>query len=130
MRRILLVVVFVVGRALEVAAQQPPSTTISVSVVTKVINVVGFVTPEMRLDVLSQDAEPRVIVSNALVVKGNTRYDLGKNGEAIRSTVVTMMVTPMEAERIAQAQSQGQLTLRQRQATKPAQPPRFPRRQL
>jgi pilus assembly protein CpaB len=87
--------------------------------VNDVINVAGFVTPGTRVDVLTiiqhRDGEPtsRVVVSNVQVLTGNTRYDQeeSKEGEAVRSTVVTLMVTPQDAERIALAQSRGQLML-------------------
>ena len=55
----------------------------------------------------------RVVVSNVQVLTANTRYDQeeAKEGQAIRSTVVTLMVSPVDAERIALAQAEGQLML-------------------
>ena len=55
-----------------------------------------------------------VVVSNVQVLSAGTRYDQEesrKDGKAIRSTVVTLMVTPIDAERIALAQSEGELML-------------------
>ena len=87
--------------------------------VNEVINVANFVTSGTRVDVLTilrrQNEEPysRVVVSNVQVLTANNRYDQedARQGEAIRSTVVTLMVTPLDAERIALAQSEGQLML-------------------
>lgn len=88
--------------------------------VNEVINVAGFVLPGSRVDVLTilqrpgdDDPISRVVVSNVLVLAGDTRYDQedAKEGEAIRSTVVTLMVSPLDAERIALAQARGQLML-------------------
>jgi Flp pilus assembly protein CpaB len=47
------------------------------------------------------------------VLTSATRYDQeeAKEGEAIRSTVVTLLVSPLDAERIALAQAEGQLML-------------------
>ena len=87
--------------------------------VNEVINVANFVTSGTRVDVLTiirrTDGEPesRVVVSNVQVLTANNRYDQedAKQGQAIRSTVVTLMVTPLDAERIALAQAEGQLML-------------------
>ena len=87
--------------------------------VNEVISVAGFVVPGTRVDVLTiiakKDEEPmsRVVVSNVQVLAANTRYDQeeAKEGQAIRSTVVTLMVSPLDAERIALAQAEGQLML-------------------
>jgi pilus assembly protein CpaB len=87
--------------------------------VNEVIGVAGFVVPGTRVDVLSilrrQNDEPvsRVVVSNVPVLTANTRADQedAKQGRAIRSTVVTLMVAPADAERIALAQADGQLML-------------------
>jgi len=88
--------------------------------VNEVIGVAGFVVPGTRVDVMTiiskddkQDAMSRVVVSNVQVLTANTRYDQeeAKEGQAIRSTVVTLMVSPLDAERIALAQAEGQLML-------------------
>jgi pilus assembly protein CpaB len=107
----------------EAGAGLPPTITpgmraISVKV-NEVIGVAGFVVPGTRVDVITiiarKDEEPlsRVVVSNVQVLTANTRYDQeeAKEGQAIRSTVVTLMVTPVDVERIALAQAEGQLIL-------------------
>ena len=55
-----------------------------------------------------------MVVSNVEVLTAGTRYDQEesrKDGKPIRSTVVTLMVSPLDAERIALAQSEGDLLL-------------------
>ena len=107
----------------ESGAGLPPTITpgmraISVKV-NEVIGVAGFVTPGTRVDVMTiisranEDPMSRVVVSNVKVLTANTRYDQedAKQGEAIRSTVVTVEVSPLDAERIALAQAEGQLML-------------------
>ena len=112
--------------AKEAGAGLPPMITegmraISIKV-DEVINVAGFVTPGTRVDVLvvispteqRDDRIARVVVSNVPVLASNTRYDQDesrKDGKPVRSTVVTVMVSPEDAERIALAQSDGRLML-------------------
>jgi pilus assembly protein CpaB len=90
--------------------------------VNEVIGVAGFVVPGSRVDVMTilgkgstnNDTFSRVVVSNVPVLSAGTRYDQDDartDGKAIRSTVVTLMVTPLDADRIALAQSQGELML-------------------
>lgn len=103
----------------------PPSITpgmraISVKV-NEVIGVAGFVVPGTRVDVVTiiardknEETISRVVVSNVQVLSAGTRYDQEepkKDGQAIRSTVVTLMVSPVDAERVALAQAEGQLML-------------------
>jgi pilus assembly protein CpaB len=100
---------------------EPGMRAISVKV-DEVVGVAGFVVPGTRVDVLAtvrpaaQEEITRVVVSNATVLTAGTRYDQddAKNGKPIRTSVVTLMVTPADAERIALAQSRGviMLTLR------------------
>ena len=62
----------------------------------------------------ADDTISEVVVSNVQVLSAGTRYDqeeARKDGKAIRSTVVTLMVTPIDAERIALAQAEGELML-------------------
>jgi pilus assembly protein CpaB len=93
--------------------------------VNEVIGVAGFVVPGTHVDVVTIIKDPtstgkqddtlsRVVVSNVQVLTAGTRYDQEeskKDGKPIRSTVVTLMVNPLDAERIALAQSQGELLL-------------------
>jgi pilus assembly protein CpaB len=87
--------------------------------VNDVIGVAGFTTPGTRVDVLvtlnqaNAGSMSRAVVSNVQVLTAGTLYDQeqSKDGKAIPSTVVTLMVTPEDAERIALAQSSGQIML-------------------
>jgi len=91
--------------------------------VNEVIGVAGFVVPGSRVDIVTilkgvagGDPFPfsRVVVSNVTVLSAGTRYDqedARTNANAIRSTVVTLMVSPLDADRIALAQSTGELML-------------------
>jgi pilus assembly protein CpaB len=88
----------------------------------EVVGVAGFVIPGTRVDVLvtlkqrSNESEPisRAVVSNVQVLTAGTRFDQEKarsEGKPIPSTVVTLLVTPQDAERISLAASEGQITL-------------------
>ena len=118
----------------EAGAGLPPSIPLgmrAISVkVNEVIGVAGFVVPGTRIDVVATvrrpgdpDSMSKVVVSNVQVLTAGTRYDLetARSGEPMPSTVVTLMVTPEEAERIALASIEGQLvlTLRNPLDTKP-----------
>ena len=111
---------------LEAGAGLPPSIppgmrAVSVKV-NEVIGVAGFVVPGTRVDVMvtltnrqaaQQESVTRVVVSNAQVLTAGTRYDQenAKDGKAIPSTVVTLLVSPEDGERIALASSEGQIML-------------------
>lgn len=111
--------------ALEAGAGLPPSIppgmrAISVKV-NEVVGVAGFVVPGTRVDVMvtlpgkeqKDDSTTRVVVSNAQVLTAGTRYDQekAKDGAPIPSTVVTLLVTPDDGERVALAASEGQIML-------------------
>ena len=110
--------------ALEAGAGLPPSIppgmrAISVKV-NEVVGVAGFVVPGTRVDVMvtlsgkqDTDSVTRIVVSNAQVLTAGTRYDQenAKEGAPIPSTVVTLLVTPEDGERVALAASEGQIML-------------------
>jgi pilus assembly protein CpaB len=86
--------------------------------VNEVIGVAGFVGPGARVDVIAtlrtgQDSTARVLVSNVLVLTVGTRSDQEATLEVKpgASTVATLAVTLEQAQRIALAQVEGQLTL-------------------
>ena len=87
----------------------------------EVVGVAGFVIPGTRVDVLvtveegNQD-EPisRAVVSNVQVLTAGSRFDQEKakaEGKPIPATVVTLLVTPEDAERISLAANEGQIML-------------------
>ena len=99
------------------SAIPPGQRAISVRV-NEVIGVAGFVGPAARVDVIAtlrsgQDSTARVLVSNVLVLTVGTRSDQEATLDIKpgASTVVTLAVTPEQAQRIALAQVEGQLTL-------------------
>jgi pilus assembly protein CpaB len=86
--------------------------------VNDVIGVAGFVVPGTRVDVAvtvtrqQQEAMTRVVVSNIQVLTAGTRIDdPKKGGEPIPASVVTLMVTPEDAEKIALASTEGKIIL-------------------
>ena len=89
--------------------------------VNEVVGVAGFVVPGTRVDVMvtlsnrQQDSlsMSRVVLSNVQVLTAGTRYDQenAKDGKPIPSTVVTLLVSPEDGERVALAASEGQIML-------------------
>ena len=86
--------------------------------VNEVIGVAGFAIPGAHVDVVatvrrSGDAISRVLVANVPVLTAGTRYEQEQRQQdkPIASTVVTLMVTPTQAERIALASAEGNITL-------------------
>jgi pilus assembly protein CpaB len=88
--------------------------------VNDVIGVAGFVVPKSRVDVVvtirrTNDSMARTAASNVEVLAAGTRQDQGKSETDSKtpnaSTVVTLMVSPEDAERIALAQSEGEIML-------------------
>ena len=87
--------------------------------VNDVIGVAGFVVPGSRVDLVvtmrqTKGSITRTAASNVQVLTAGTRQDQGKPDDGKKpnqSTVVTLMVTPEDAERIALAQSEGDIML-------------------
>jgi pilus assembly protein CpaB len=85
--------------------------------VNDVVGVAGFVLPGSRVDVvltLARDAAlSRVVLSNVQVLTAGTKYDqdAAKNGQPIATRVVTLLLTPDDAEKMALAESAGEITL-------------------
>jgi pilus assembly protein CpaB len=88
--------------------------------VDEVVGVAGFVVPGTHVDVIVtigsrglHEQSSRVVVSNVTVLTAGTRYDQeeAKDGKPIRSTVVTLLVKPEDAEKVALAESEGEILL-------------------
>ena len=87
--------------------------------VNEVIGVAGFTVPGTRVDVVAtvnrnEDSMTRTVVSNVLVLTAGTKYDQEQSrmdGEPIKSTVVTLAVTPSDGERIVLAAAEGRIIL-------------------
>jgi pilus assembly protein CpaB len=106
----------------EAGAGLPPTIPVgmrAISVrVNDVISVAGFVVPGTRVDVLAsinqgQEAMARTVVSNVQVLAAGTRFDQqeAKDGKPIPTTVVTLLATPPDAEKIALAANDGKIML-------------------
>jgi pilus assembly protein CpaB len=88
--------------------------------VNEVIGVAGFVVPGTHVDVLAMVREnntspmSRTVVTNVQVLTSGTRIDQEqsrKDGKPISTSVVTLAVTPKDAEKIALAATDGQIVL-------------------
>ena len=86
--------------------------------VNEVIGVAGFVVAGTRVDVMvilrqAANGMARVVVSNVTVLAAGTQYgpEAGKEGQAVPSSVVTLLVSPEDAEKVGLASSEGQILL-------------------
>jgi len=92
--------------------------------VNEVVGVAGFVVPGSRVDLVVTVDDPssksvitRSVVSNIEVLTAGTRFDQEKSradGKPIQTSVVTLLATPQDAEKITLATAEGRtmLTLR------------------
>ena len=90
--------------------------------VNDVIGVAGFAVPGTRVDVLvtvdkqgkgNDEPMTRTVVSHVQVLTAGSKFDQekSKDGKPIPTSVVTLMVLPEDAERIALAASEGKIAL-------------------
>ncbi len=93
--------------------------------VNEIIGVAGFVIPGTRVDVLvtvsggqegqvKDEAQTRVVLSNVQVLTAGTRYDqerATKDGKPITTSVVTLLLTPQDAEKLTLASDEGPIML-------------------
>ena len=86
--------------------------------VNDVVGVAGFVVPGAHVDVLAtvdlrDEISARTVVSNLTVLAAGTRVDQqdAKDGKPIPTTVVTLLATPEDAERVALASMDAKLLL-------------------
>jgi pilus assembly protein CpaB len=84
-----------------------------------VIGVAGYVLPGGRVDVLTTvspteqqtDTTTKVILSNVQVLTAGTRIDQDQENKPVQVTVVTLVVNPEQAERLALASTEGKIQL-------------------
>jgi pilus assembly protein CpaB len=84
-----------------------------------VIGVAGYVLPGTRVDVLTTvspteqhaDTTTKVILSNVQVLTAGTRIDQDSQNKPVQVTVVTLVVNPEQAERLALASTEGKIQL-------------------
>jgi pilus assembly protein CpaB len=88
--------------------------------VNEVIGVAGYVLPGTRVDVVAtqnpsnraEDMTSKVVLSNVQVLTAGTRVEHDtKDGKPMQVTVVTLVVTPDEAERLTLASTEGKIQL-------------------
>jgi pilus assembly protein CpaB len=86
--------------------------------VNEVVGVAGFVIPGMRVDVLVTvrppgDAEPRTatVLQNIVVAAAGQQIQPDASGRAVNVPVVTLLVTPEQAEILTLAGSEGRIQL-------------------
>ncbi len=102
--------------------------------VNDVISVAGFVVPGTRVDVILTGTPPnpgtagdvsKIILENVQVLTAGQNVDSDKNGHPQTVPVVTLLVTPQDAQKLALASSEGrmQLALRNPLDTESKNPP-------
>jgi pilus assembly protein CpaB len=88
--------------------------------VNEVIGVAGYVLPGSRVDVITtvsptnqmQDMTSKVVLANVLTLTAGTRMEQDqKDGKPVQVTVVTLAVSPEQAERLALASTEGKVQL-------------------
>jgi pilus assembly protein CpaB len=87
--------------------------------VDEVIGVAGFVLPGTRVDVLAtvmpgtdrRETTTRIILQNVRALAADQRYQQDLEGEPQYVTVVTLLVTPDEAEALTLASTEGRIQL-------------------
>jgi len=103
--------------------------------VNEVVSVAGFVLPGTRVDVLmtgypDRDRDPKdvttvTVLENVLVLAAGPQLERDKNGQPQQVPVITLLVSPDEAQRLTLAASEGriQLSLRNPLDQDKAKPP-------
>ncbi len=91
--------------------------------VDQIVGVAGFVTPQTRVDVIlimepqgSQDAVSKIILQNILALAAGEEIRETEDGTPVTVPVVTVAVTPEEAEKLALASNEGVIRLALRHA--------------
>jgi pilus assembly protein CpaB len=86
--------------------------------VNEVVSVAGFVTAGTRVDVLltgtpNGGSEPQTttVLQNVAVLAAGSKLERNQNGEPVNTPVITLLVSPDDAQRLALAQSEGKIQL-------------------
>src|SRR2546423_2561857 len=112
------------GSGVGLAPMIPPGKR-AVSVrVNDVVGVAGFVLPGMKVDVLvtgrppnSSESLTRTVLQNVMVLSAGQTIQPEPQGQAIATPVVTLLVSPEEAEILILASSEGKIQLSLRNAS-------------
>ncbi len=100
--------------------------------VNEVVGVAGYVLPGNRVDVVAtasptdqhQDTTSKVVLSNVQVLTAGTRMEQqGDQSKPVQVTVVTLLVYPDQAERLALASTEGKIQLALRNPLDQGAPP-------
>lgn len=86
--------------------------------VNEVVSVAGFVTPGTRVDVLltgtpngGNDPETTTVLQNVAVIASGHTLERTATGEAQNTPVITLLVSPDDAQRLTLASTQGKIQL-------------------
>ena len=84
--------------------------------VNDVIGVAGFVVPNTHVDVilsgtLGNEQVSKIILENVLVLAAGQNVEQDANGKPMQVSVITMLVTPEDAQKLALAGGEGRLQL-------------------
>ncbi len=112
------------GSGLGLAPVIPPGMRAVAVRVNDVVGVAGFVLPGMRVDVLvtgrprnHSDTVTTTVLQNILVLSAGQQMEPDARGQAINSQVVTLLVTPEQAETLTLAGNEGRIQLVLRNAS-------------
>jgi len=86
--------------------------------VNEIVSVAGFVTPGTRVDVLltgaptsSGEQQTTTVLQNVAVIASGPRLERNSTGEAQNTSVITLLVTPDDAQRLTLASAEGHIQL-------------------
>jgi len=86
--------------------------------VNEIVSVAGFVTPGTRVDVLltgtptgSGDQQTTTVLQNVAVLASGHTLERSSSGEAQNTAVITLLVTPDDAQRLTLASTEGHIQL-------------------
>jgi pilus assembly protein CpaB len=86
--------------------------------VNEVVAVAGFVVPGTRVDVLLtgnpaglNEAQTTTVLENVAVIAAGTKLERSASGEAQSTPVITLLVSPDDAQKLTLASSQGHIQL-------------------
>lgn len=86
--------------------------------VNEVVSVAGFVQPGTRVDVLltgnpggANEQQTTTVLENVLVIANGSRLERNAGGDTAPAAVITLLVSPEDAQRLTLASKQGQIQL-------------------
>lgn len=103
------------GASLGLSAKIPDGMRATAVKTNEVTSIAGFIFPGSHVDVLvtlrpennTASTVTRTVIQNAQVLSTGTKMDPDPNGKPENVTVVTLLVTPEQSEKVALAQTQG-----------------------